>query len=72
MKQQTKFKDTEMGKIPSDWDVKKLNKLTSKIGSGATPRGGEKAYCSKGISLIRSQNVFNNGFINVFTRWNSW
>ena len=34
-----------------------LKNLTSKIGSGATPRGGSNAYKASGISLIRSQNI---------------
>jgi type I restriction enzyme, S subunit len=34
-----------------------------KIGSGATPRGGKEAYLESGvISLVRSQNVHNDGF----------
>ena len=35
----------------------KLGDITTKIGSGATPRGGEKNYTSSGIAFIRSQNV---------------
>ncbi len=34
-----------------------LATLTSKIGSGATPRGGASVYQNDGIALIRSQNV---------------
>lgn len=34
----------------------------SKIGSGATPKGGRESYCEEGISLIRSMNVYNNRF----------
>jgi type I restriction enzyme, S subunit len=34
--------------------------LTEKIGSGATPRGGESVYRRKGVALIRSQNVLDN------------
>ncbi len=42
-----------------------LGPLCSKIGSGATPRGGSKVYLSKGdVALIRSQNVYNDGFIH--------
>ena len=41
---------------------KKLSDITSKIGSGATPRGGEESYKSEGISLIRSLNVYDDGF----------
>lgn len=37
------------------------NQLT-KIGSGATPKGGNQSYKEEGISLIRSMNVHNNQF----------
>lgn len=40
----------------------KLGDICTKIGSGATPRGGKKAYCSKGVSLVRSQNVLDFTF----------
>lgn len=40
----------------------KLKDVCTKIGSGSTPRGGKDAYCSKGISLIRSQNVLDYSF----------
>lgn len=40
-----------------------LSNITSKIGSGATPLGGERSYKEKGISLIRSQNIYDNKFI---------
>lgn len=42
--------------------VYKLKDVCLKIGSGATPRGGKNAYCDKGISLIRSQNVLDFTF----------
>ena len=45
------------------WDVRKLKSVTSKIGSGATPKGGNQAYKDEGISLIRSLNVHNNHFV---------
>ncbi|MCZ2129920.1 MAG: restriction endonuclease subunit S [Bacteroidia bacterium] len=40
-----------------NWDTKTLKELTTKIGSGATPRGGQESYKSEGISLVRSMNV---------------
>ena len=49
--------ENEMG-----WEVKLLNTLCTKIGSGATPKGGNEAYKQKGITLIRSLNVHNNEF----------
>ncbi len=44
------------------WMENNLKSLTSKIGSGATPLGGEEAYKVEGISLIRSLNVYDLGF----------
>lgn len=45
-----------------DWNMLKLADVTTKIGSGATPRGGKESYKEKGISLIRSLNVHDNRF----------
>lgn len=40
-----------------------LGNVCGKIGSGATPRGGHEVYLLHGaIALIRSQNVYNDGF----------
>jgi type I restriction enzyme, S subunit len=39
-----------------------LRALTTKIGSGATPRGGKESYQESGISLIRSMNVYDFHF----------
>lgn len=36
-----------------------LKDSCTKIGSGATPKGGKTVYTEEGTSLIRSQNVFN-------------
>lgn len=48
---------------PKKWDVRLLKDLASKIGSGATPRGGKEAYQEEGISLIRSLNIHDNSFL---------
>ena len=39
-----------------------MSQICSKIGSGATPRGGKDSYCEEGISLIRSTNVYDYSF----------
>ena len=44
------------------WEERKLSKITSKIGSGATPRGGKASYKEEGISLVRSMNVHDFEF----------
>lgn len=43
-------------------ELKELSSITSKIGSGLTPRGGNSVYTDNGISLIRSQNVLDMDF----------
>lgn len=57
-----KFKPSEVGPVPVDWEVKRLGGCCKKIGSGATPTGGATVYLSHGVSLIRSQNVYNGYF----------
>ena len=44
------------------WKIRKLKNISNKIGSGATPKGGQEVYIHNGISLIRSMNVYNNRF----------
>ncbi|AWO00210.1 restriction endonuclease subunit S [Chitinophaga alhagiae] len=43
-------------------EATKLQDITSKIGSGATPLGGEGVYKAEGITFIRSQNVYDGFF----------
>lgn len=53
-----------LGLTPKSWQMVKLKEITSKIGSGATPKGGEMAYLKSrhNYALIRSQNVFDRRF----------
>ena len=46
----------------NEWKEYKLKDICTKIGSGSTPRGGANVYKKEGITLIRSQNVYNNSF----------
>jgi type I restriction enzyme S subunit len=48
--------------MPQNWKTYKLSEVTTKIGSGSTPRGGKEAYKESGISLIRSQNILDFKF----------
>lgn len=50
------------GERGSEWKSSLLKNITSKIGSGATPRGGKDAYKTEGLSLIRSLNVYDRAF----------
>jgi type I restriction enzyme S subunit len=46
------------------WKTTSLKSIASKIGSGATPKGGKAAYKEEGISLIRSMNVHDRLFVD--------
>jgi type I restriction enzyme S subunit len=46
----------------SGWDAVQIADVTTKVGSGATPKGGEAAYKASGTPLIRSMNVHFDGF----------
>lgn len=53
-----------LGPLPDGWSLVRLRDITSKIGSGATPKGGESVYLSSRVncSLVRSQNVYDRWF----------
>ena len=49
--------------LTGQWREMTLGDVCTKIGSGATPRGGRDVYVQDGpYTLIRSQNVYNDGF----------
>lgn len=47
---------------PKGWIMSSIKDVTNKIGSGATPKGGNSVYIAGGVSLIRSMNVYNGYF----------
>ncbi len=54
---------TPHGTAPkTGWQIKALGEVCTKIGSGATPRGGNESYKNQGIALIRSLNVHDLEF----------
>lgn len=55
-------KDISTAINSSKGSLTKLEEITTKIGSGATPKGGKGSYQKSGISLIRSQNIYDYGF----------
>lgn len=40
----------------------KIKDITTKVGSGSTPRGGQRVYQDSGTTLIRSQNIYDFSF----------
>ncbi len=51
-----------LGEIPVHWEITKVKSITKKIGSGVTPKGGAEIYELSGIPLLRSQNIYFDGF----------
>lgn len=51
-----------IGDIPEHWEVRKIKTIVEKVGSGITPRGGGSVYVDEGVMLLRSQNVYFEGF----------
>lgn len=47
--------------LPAGWSMVRLGEIVTKMGSGSTPRGGQKAYVDDGVIFLRSQNVWNEG-----------
>ncbi|QOY52729.1 restriction endonuclease subunit S [Candidatus Sulfurimonas baltica] len=48
-------------KNPMGWKIEKLDKFTTLVSSGSTPKGGQSSYLDEGeIRFIRSQNVRMN------------
>src|ERR1017187_251293 len=51
------YKQTEVGIIPTCWELVHLGDKAVKVGSGITPTGGARVYKSTGRPFVRSQNV---------------
>ncbi len=55
------YKSSDLGSIPNEWDCVSIGDIAIKVGSGATPRGGQDVYTREGVLFIRSQNVTFDG-----------
>ncbi len=54
--------DSPLGPIPEGWEASEIGSLTTKVGSGATPRGGKESYKTEGVPLVRSMNIYDYNF----------
>ena len=57
----TIYKNTEIGRIPVDWEVKTLNSLTGFITKGSTPTTYGFSWQQSGILFLRSECVSERG-----------
>lgn len=54
------FRETEIGLIPSDWDIVKLEEVSEKLKAGGTPRTNIKEYWDGDIPLAKVEDVASN------------
>lgn len=64
MTEHTNTPELRFPEFEYEWVQKKIDNLTTKIGSGKTPKGGSANYLSEGIPFFRSQNI-QNGYLNL-------
>ncbi len=63
---QAKFKETEIGKIPEDWGIKKVEDFCEKITSGGTPSRRIPDYWKNGtIPWLKTQELLDNNIYNT-------
>ncbi len=60
MSKENGFKETEIGLIPEDWDVVKLEEVSEKLKAGGTPRTNIKEYWNGDIPLVKVEDVASN------------
>jgi type I restriction enzyme S subunit len=63
MKTKTKFKQTEIGMIPEDWDIKEVSDFCSRVTSGGTPSRTNEGYWKNGTVLWLKTQELNDGNI---------
>ena len=57
----TKFKKTEVGEIPEEWEVKRLNEISIKMQSGGTPLSTIRDYYNGDIPFVKVEDITNSG-----------
>lgn len=70
MKQKTQYKQTSIGLIPADWEVKKLGELGKTL-NGLTYSPNDIVEKSEGVLVLRSSNIQNDNLVfedNVFVK----
>jgi len=56
-----KLKNTEIGRIPEDWNTKKLEEVCLKIKSGGTPLRSINEYWNGDIPFVKIEDITNSG-----------
>ena len=59
--QRPAFKNSELGPIPADWEVKRLGEIASVITKGTTPTSIGCGFERYGINFIKAESISDNG-----------
>jgi type I restriction enzyme, S subunit len=59
--EKAKFVDSELGRIPSGWEVKKLEDLTRVVTKGTTPTTLGKTFQNEGINFFKVESIDESG-----------
>ena len=62
---ETEFKETEIGEIPKDWEVRKLGNALRSLESGNRPRGGVLAHNPNGVLSIGGEYINWDGSLEL-------
>ncbi len=57
----TEFKDTEIGRMPKEWGIKKIKDVSLKIKAGGTPSRKEAKYWNGKIPFVLINDITNSG-----------
>lgn len=58
------FKETEIGLIPEEWEVKKISELVLKIHQGINTTADKIIYSASGYPILQSKHI-TQGFLNL-------
>ena len=62
---ETEFKETEIGELSKDWEVKVLGDVLKSLESGNRPKGGVLAHTSNGVLSIGGENINWDGSLEL-------
>jgi len=54
---ETEYRDTEIGRIPKEWEVVKLGEVCTKIKAGGTPLTSKKEYYNGNIPFVKIEDM---------------
>jgi len=56
---QNDFKETSIGNLPTEWDVKPIKQIAQKLKAGGTPKRGKQEYYGGDIPFVKIGDITN-------------